>query len=115
MSVPDLDAIDLQIGRNIRLHRVRAGLSQAKLATHIGMSYQQLQKYERGVNRISASRLQCVANALGTSITAFFPSFGMDAASAELDEGRWAGARTRITDKKLRRLLIELVQHVAGP
>jgi transcriptional regulator with XRE-family HTH domain len=73
----DLDEIDRVIGRNIRFHRLRRELSQAKLAARIDMSYQQLQKYERSFNRISASRLLQIAQVLETPIAIFFepPNF----------------------------------------
>jgi transcriptional regulator with XRE-family HTH domain len=77
MSAADLDAIDLQIGRNIRFYRLWRQLSQAKLAARVGMSYQQLQKYERGINRIPASRLHVVAQALSVPIGAMFEPAAM--------------------------------------
>jgi transcriptional regulator with XRE-family HTH domain len=72
MPAADLDAIGRLIGRNIRFHRLVRELSQAKLAGEIGISFQQLQKYERGVNRISASRLWTIAQVLNVPIDAFF-------------------------------------------
>jgi transcriptional regulator with XRE-family HTH domain len=67
-----LDDIDHMIGRNIRFYRLLREFSQAKLAARIGMSYQQLQKYERGINRISANRLLQIAQALEVSVAQFF-------------------------------------------
>jgi transcriptional regulator with XRE-family HTH domain len=72
MSIANLDDIDGLIGRNIRFHRLRRELSQAQLAARLGISYQQLQNYERGINRISASRLLLIAQALAVPVAALF-------------------------------------------
>lgn len=55
---------DATIGRNVRTHRERRGLTQAELAGRIGVTFQQVQKYEKGSNRIAASRLCLIAQAL---------------------------------------------------
>jgi len=57
-------AIDMQVGANIRARRLRAGLSQEVLGEQLGITFQQLQKYEKGTNRVSASRLVIVSRAL---------------------------------------------------
>ncbi|MGE0717656.1 MAG: helix-turn-helix domain-containing protein [Alphaproteobacteria bacterium] len=64
--------IDVHVGRQVRLYRTVAGLSQTQLAEAIGLTFQQVQKYERGGNRISASKLVQIAQVLGTPVTAFF-------------------------------------------
>src|SRR3954452_16573725 len=66
------DPIDLYVGRRVRLHRTLAGLSQERLGKAIGCSYQQLQKYESGTNRLSASMLFRVSRALQVPINALF-------------------------------------------
>ncbi|MFL9827723.1 helix-turn-helix domain-containing protein [Rhodoplanes sp. SY1] len=66
------DPLDLLIGRNIRFYRLRRGLSQSALARAIGVTYQQVQKYERGLNRISAAQLYRAATALGVPIPILF-------------------------------------------
>jgi transcriptional regulator with XRE-family HTH domain len=68
----DLREIDRRIGRNIRRERRMAELSFAALAGAIGVSSQQLQKYETGENRISASRLYRIASALALPVSPFF-------------------------------------------
>jgi transcriptional regulator with XRE-family HTH domain len=68
------DEMDAYVGARIGLRRSALGLSQAALAQRLGISFQQVQKYETGMNRISASRLHRVASILGTSVGAFFPS-----------------------------------------
>ncbi len=64
VSTPD----DTIIGRNVRTHRERRGLTQAELGGRIGVTFQQVQKYERGVNRVAASRLCLIAQALDVSV-----------------------------------------------
>jgi transcriptional regulator with XRE-family HTH domain len=63
---------DVEIGRKIRALRVAKGMSQATLADGIGLTFQQVQKYERGANRVSAGRLQKIARILDTPIAFFF-------------------------------------------
>jgi transcriptional regulator with XRE-family HTH domain len=67
-----LNAVDTHVGARIRLRRHLLGISQGKLAKALGVTFQQIQKYERGLNRISASRLHDLACALDTSISFFF-------------------------------------------
>jgi transcriptional regulator with XRE-family HTH domain len=70
-SIP-IEQLDRLVGRNLRVLRIRARLSQSALGKAIGVTFQQIQKYERGANRISAVRLFLVAQTLRVSITAFF-------------------------------------------
>ena len=72
-SLGDRDDIDAHVGSRISLRRSAMGLSQTALARELGISFQQVQKYETGTNRISASRLHRVAMVLGTSVESFFP------------------------------------------
>ena len=62
----------MEIGRKIRTLRLERGLSQSRLAGGIGLSFQQLQKYESGANRVSAGRLQKIADLLGVPVTVFY-------------------------------------------
>lgn len=64
--------IDVYVGSRVRLRRAILGLSQEKLADELGVTFQQIQKYERGLNRISASRLWHLAQVLGVSVNFFF-------------------------------------------
>ena len=64
--------VDLHVGRRIRLRRRTIGLSQERLAEALGLTFQQVQKYERGVNRVSASKLYEIARILRAPITSFF-------------------------------------------
>jgi transcriptional regulator with XRE-family HTH domain len=67
------DEVDAYVGARIGLRRSALGLSQSALAQQLGISFQQVQKYETGQNRISASRLHRAATVLGTSVETFFP------------------------------------------
>ncbi|MFZ1991540.1 MAG: helix-turn-helix transcriptional regulator [Alphaproteobacteria bacterium] len=64
--------IDLHVGQRLRHRRWMLGLTQQELAQAVGIKFQQIQKYESGINRMSASRLWDVANALGVSVSYFF-------------------------------------------
>jgi len=116
---------DRLIGRNIRFHRLRNEFSQSKLAARIGISFQQLQKYEKGANRICVSRLLRIAHALGVPFSALFD--GIDttgqhpheqpASPLSLTTGQAAQltkAFSRLTDATLRRRIVDLVQAIAS-
>ena len=66
------DPIDIHVGQQMRRRRVQLGMSQESLGKAIGLTFQQVQKYERGANRVSASRLWRMADALGVPIAYFF-------------------------------------------
>ena len=70
---PEADALDVELGRSIRRRRLERGLSQHGLAARLGLSGQQLQKYESAANRVSASALFRIARALDQPVAAFFP------------------------------------------
>ena len=70
-------SIDLIVGERVRLMRIGMGLTQEKLAAAIQVTFQQLQKYEKGVNRISAGRLAQLAEALGVTVAAFIDESGV--------------------------------------
>ncbi|MFN7226175.1 MAG: helix-turn-helix domain-containing protein [Holosporales bacterium] len=71
--------IDHHVGQRLRLLRSMSGISQERLASDIGLTFQQIQKYERGANRISASKLYEIAQSLKVSISAFFAGYGTEA------------------------------------
>ncbi|WP_085026069.1 helix-turn-helix domain-containing protein [Ensifer aridi] len=64
--------VDIHVGRRIRMRRVWKGMSQTSLAEQIGVTFQQVQKYEKGINRVGASRLQQIAEALEVPVSYFF-------------------------------------------
>lgn len=76
--------IDIHVGRRLRLRRTLLGLSQEKLAEAIGLTFQQVQKYERGTNRVGASRLYEVSRVLDVPVAYFYDEMGPDVA----DKGR---------------------------
>ena len=85
--------VDEAVGRAIKARRVALGLTQEKLALALGLTFQQVQKYEKGTNRVSASRLQQIAGVLGTSMAALMPQ--EDASPVALDNAgsRFMGTR----------------------
>src|SRR5262249_53727681 len=105
--------------KRVRVRRLEKGLSQTQLATKIGVTFQQVQKYENGVNRISASRLQRIAEILNVPITFFFdvtPARSGGAPFAYLQtEGslKLMRAYAEIKDAKVRYVLVEIAQRLA--
>lgn len=119
------DEVDAYVGARIGLRRSALGLSQTALAQKLGISFQQVQKYETGQNRISASRLHRTATVLGTSVETFFPP--VETARSAAEDG-WEGLRFMtatadgravaagfplITDRELRRALARIVKALA--
>ena len=72
------DETDLHVGKRLRRRRRLLGMTQQELASQVGVRFQQIQKYERGSNRVSASRLYDVARVLGVEISFFFEDIGKD-------------------------------------
>ena len=68
--------IDIHVGGRVRLRRMMLSMSQEKLGEQLGITFQQIQKYEKGTNRIGASRLHAMARVLGVPVTYFFPADG---------------------------------------
>jgi transcriptional regulator with XRE-family HTH domain len=64
--------VDVLVGRNIRIHRLQCGISQTDLGERIGVTFQQIQKYENGANRVGAGRLMQISSALGVSLESLF-------------------------------------------
>jgi transcriptional regulator with XRE-family HTH domain len=80
---PSLVAIEDHVGARIRERRIMVGLTQKQLATLMGVTYQQVLKYERGINRVSASRLYEIAQLLSIPITDFFEGAGQQPAPSQ--------------------------------
>src|SRR5437588_2643500 len=70
MSVKRPDPVDIEVGHRIRIERLARGLSQTALANQLGITFQQVQKYEKGVNRVGAGRLTRIAIILAIPVTA---------------------------------------------
>ena len=73
--------IDVHVGNRIRLRRTLLGLSQEKLASLLGLTFQQVQKYERGMNRVGASRLWDISRVLEVPVNFFYEDMNKDIAS----------------------------------
>ena len=117
--------IDLHVGARIRLQRILHGMTQSELAKLVGISFQSVQKYERGENRVNASRLHEFATALGVNEQFFFDGSGGAAAAApgteplreaglSASEGRefrrQLEAVMAIEDKRMRGLIVQLLK-----
>ncbi|MCB2127887.1 MAG: helix-turn-helix transcriptional regulator [Rhodobacteraceae bacterium] len=76
--------VDVHVGKRVRHRRWMVGMTQQQLAEKVGIKFQQIQKYETGMNRISASRLWDISDALGVPVSFFFE--GLDARSQALEE-----------------------------
>jgi transcriptional regulator with XRE-family HTH domain len=79
--------VDAHVGKRIRHRRWMVGMTQQQLADKVGIKFQQIQKYETGMNRVSASRLWDVADALGVSISFFFEGLSESQAVGSLAQG----------------------------
>jgi len=115
------DAVDGIVGRNLRIWRMAKGLSQAQLANRIGVTFQQLQKYEVGANRVGMGRLVKVAAVLGVPIAALFegtnaaePSKSLLALVSDSRSFRLAHAFAAIKHNQFRLSLVELVERIAA-
>jgi transcriptional regulator with XRE-family HTH domain len=126
--------IDAHVGSRVRLRRMLLGMSQEALGEHLGLTFQQVQKYEKGVNRIGASRLFDLAHVLGVPVQFFYDDAPADSVdpipvpgfadkpteSYVIDflssrEGLELNkAFVRIADPKVRRAVVELVRSLAG-
>lgn len=77
IKVPSIPhPVDVHVGRRLRLKRTILGLSQESIGKQIGVTFQQIQKYERGINRMGASRLYDFSKTLGVQVSYFFEGFG---------------------------------------
>ncbi len=116
--------VDRHVGVRIRMRRKEIGVSQERLAESLGITFQQVQKYERGANRVSASKLWEIAIALRTPVAYFYDGLGdreADAAQRNMSqefmltsEGlELMASFPRISEPAIRRKIIELVSVVA--
>ena len=131
MSTKSPNPIDIHVGTRVRMRRMMLGMSQEKLGDALGLTFQQVQKYEKGTNRIAASRLQQMSNILQVPVPFFFegaphvpgqPKRTGEAPSpayvseflATADGLALTKAFMRIEDAKLRRRIVHLVEEIAG-
>jgi transcriptional regulator with XRE-family HTH domain len=75
-----VDEIDIAVGKAVRFFRIKAGMSQATLGSELGVTFQQIEKYEKGANRIGSGRLLQIAKLFNKPITAFYPMSENDGA-----------------------------------
>ena len=121
MSSKQQDPLDIEVGRRVRALRLEKGMSQEKLGNQLALTFQQIQKYENGTNRIGAGRLQRIAQILGVSVSALYPDpvpAGQNSQEvAELiDTGstlRLLRAYSRMRSPSLQRALTTLVEEIA--
>ena len=119
-----VDAIDKLIAHNIRLLRLDRKMSQTELAKNLNVSFQQVQKYEKGTNRVGSGRLYKIAAVLGAPVSALFEGAddpaavdGAQSPAALLVQPyalRMVQAFTAIENDDLRRTILELVEIVAS-
>jgi transcriptional regulator with XRE-family HTH domain len=123
-----VEAWDVEVGRRIRARRLECWLTQQELAQGLGVTFQQVQKYEKGINRVSAGRLLGICNLLQVPITFFYDS----AAPARSGETRLKPSRLfdllenrdtlqlavafdRLSDRNVRSAMVRLMEKLAGP
>jgi len=117
---------DRHVGARVRMRRMMLGMSQSKLGDALGLTFQQVQKYEKGTNRIGASRLQQTALILQVPVSFFFEGLPLPS-EAPSEEGAYIDDFLatsdglsltkhfmRIKDPKVRRCIVELVEHIAA-
>jgi len=123
--------VDKHVGSRVRMRRMMLGMSQEKLGRALGLTFQQVQKYEKGTNRIGASRLQQISKILQVPVAFFFEGAPSPIGSAaELDTApspaylsdflastdglALTKAFTRIKNTQLRRRIVDLVEGIAS-
>ncbi len=132
MSTKSPNPVDRHVGSRVRMRRIMLGMSQEKLGEALGLTFQQVQKYEKGTNRVGASRIQQISEILQVPVSFLFEGNpGTGIANAEgLSEApspayvsdflatsqglALTRAFTRITDAKLRRSIVDLVEYIAS-
>ena len=117
--------VDVTVGRNIRRRRIQLNLSQSRLASNVGLTFQQIQKYESGKNRVSASMLYEIARSLRSSIDYFFKNVNEDEIQGVLADSASgddyiAGDKNlfeqfmQIKDKKVKESVLELMRSLVS-
>jgi transcriptional regulator with XRE-family HTH domain len=130
MKQSEINPIDRHVGARVRMRRLMLHMSQSRLAEALSITFQQVQKYEKGTNRVSASRLAQIAAFLDVPIAFFFEGLPSSAGTSKdaaepwtseitvflstMDGIRLSGAFRGIRERKLRRSIVELVDAIAG-
>lgn len=103
------DPVDIHVGSRVRLRRTLLGMSQEKLGGALGLTFQQVQKYERGTNRIGSSRLYRLSRILDVPVSFFFDD--MPDEVSQRSDGMAEGAQSRFDQQDLsKRETLELVR-----
>jgi len=121
MNKRSCDPHDMEVGRRIRVRRLARHMSQTDLANQLGLTFQQVQKYEKGMNRVGAGRLKRIAEILDAPITYFYSASDMpDSKTADIlgfvDNARTLRlirAYSHIEDPQLQQALLELTEQIA--
>ncbi|HYF53967.1 MAG TPA: helix-turn-helix domain-containing protein [Salinarimonas sp.] len=130
MTKKEPNPVDRHVGSKVRMRRVLIGMSQEKLGEALGLTFQQVQKYEKGANRIGASRLHQLARVLGVPISYFYDGAPVEASEAgglaepnpppyiadfmsTTDGLQLMKAFVRIKDGRVRRRIVDLAQALA--
>ena len=125
------NSVDKHVGSRLRMRRIMFGMSQEKLGEALGLTFQQVQKYEKGTNRIAASRIQQICEILQVPVSFLFEGSPTDISKAAdlsevpspayvydflaTSEGlALTRAFTRITEPKLRRSIVNIVEQIAS-
>ena len=108
--------IDLHVGKRLRELRMLKGLGQSQIAKLLGITFQQVQKYERGANRVSASRLYDIAEALGVPVSYFYDDIPPDLVGKTIAQRSKTVTQSIISreDPMQRRETLELVRYYYG-
>jgi transcriptional regulator with XRE-family HTH domain len=131
MSTKAPNPVDKYVGSRIRMRRIMLGMSQEKLGEALGLTFQQVQKYEKGTNRVGASRVQQISQILQVPVSFLFEggpgaNFNADGLSEAPSPAYVADflatseglaltrAFTKITDAKLRRSIVDMVENIAA-
>lgn len=130
MATKAPNPIDKYVGSRVRMRRIMLGMSQEKLGEALGLTFQQIQKYEKGTNRVGASRIQQISDILQVPVSFLFEGGPTSNASNGFGEGTsptyvsdflatseglaLTRAFTRIGDTKLRRSIVDLVEQIAS-
>jgi transcriptional regulator with XRE-family HTH domain len=118
------DILDIEVGRRIRARRLARHMSQTDLASRLGLTFQQVQKYEKGTNRVGAGRLHRIAEILDVSVSHFFPDAHAQASDDQQSRiveflvtaraVRLLKAYSQLADPKLQQSIVSLVEELAG-
>lgn len=113
--------IDMEVGRRIRSRRLAKGISQTALGEPLGVTFQQVQKYEKGVNRVGAGRLQQIAEILDVPVSFFYGTTDGDSRDTKTVMGfidtahavRLMRAYSKIESRKVQHAIVDLVERMA--